>query len=215
MPLDLARVRIEALNDLHERSRFRCSYRRIQNFLRGNICRAQRRNALRAFVACEEGSRTVVGYYYLTATSVEHEDVGLEAAVDFNQFNKIPAVYLGMIGVHTTYCRQGLGTELMFDIFRQAEEVANRVGIWALTLDAVDEEAAAYYERFDFQRFKPGSLEMYLPIDTIRAVNETRREADEEARLEAERLLAEAANEEAVDQQAGEGAPPAERTIGA
>lgn len=215
MPLDLTRVRIEALNDLHERNRFRCSHRPIQNFLRGNICHAQRTNALRAFVACEEGSTTVVGYYYLTATSVEHENVGLGTAADFNQFSKIPAVYLGMIGVHTDYCRQGLGTELMFDIFRQAEEVANRVGIWALTLDAVDEAAATYYERFDFQRFKPDSLEMFLPIGTIRAVNEARREADEEARLEAARLSAEAANEEAAVQLAESMPSAAERTSGA
>ena len=39
--------------------------------------------------------------------------------------------------------------------------------VWALNLDAIDEAAATYYERFDFKRFTPGGLEMYLPLGTI------------------------------------------------
>ena len=110
----------------------------------------------------------VLGYYYLTATSVEHASVGPNIADRFHHLDKIPAVYLGMIGVHSAVARQGLGTELMVHAFRQVDAIAQMAGVWALILDAFDQQAAAYYERFDFLRFEPGSLEMYLPTGTIR-----------------------------------------------
>lgn len=123
----------------------------------------------------------VLGYYYLTATAVEREDAARAAGGEFEQLDKIPALYLGMIGVHADHARQGLGTQLMFHAFRQVEKISNLAGVWALTLDAIDQEAATYYERFDFRRYEPGGLEMYLPIGTIRQVIE---DLDEAAGLE-------------------------------
>jgi predicted N-acetyltransferase YhbS len=114
----------------------------------------------------------VLGYYYLMATSVESEEAARAAGGPFEQLPKIPALWLGMIGVHSSHVREGLGDQLMIHAFRQVVQVSKLAGVWALTLDAVDEEAVTYYERFDFKRFKDGGLEMYLPVGTIQQLIE-------------------------------------------
>lgn len=114
----------------------------------------------------------VFGFYYLTTTSWEHEQVNRAVADQFAMLDKIPAVYLGMLGVHTPADRQGIGAALLVDAFKRALTIADNAGVWALTLDATDEAAAAYYERFDFERITPGGLEMFLPIGTIRQLFE-------------------------------------------
>lgn len=121
-------------------------------------------------MATHDGGTDVFGFYYLTTTSWEHELVNREIAEQFMMLDKIPAVYLGMLGVHTPADRQGIGAALLVDAFKRAVTIADNAGVWALTLDATDEAAAAYYERFDFERITPGGLEMFLPIGTIRQV---------------------------------------------
>ena len=168
MPVELGDIRIEPLTDLHRRDRFRCANPQIENFCRGGLADANRSFALRAFVACERGSKDILGFYYLCATSVEHDAVDRGTGSRFVAMDKIPALYLGMIGVHKPVMRCGVGASLMKDAFLRVMEVANSVGVWALTLDAIDQEVARYYEeKFEFRRFADGGLEMYLPLGSI------------------------------------------------
>jgi len=150
------------------RGGFCCTDLAIQNFCRTGIDRHNRRNIIRAFVAIHEGGSDVFGFYYLTTTSWEHDAVGRAVADQFGILDKIPAVYLGMLGVHTPAARQGIGAALLVDAFKRALTIADNAGVWALTLDATDDAAASYYERFDFERLTPDSLEMFIPIGTLR-----------------------------------------------
>jgi hypothetical protein len=54
--------------------------------------------------------------------------------------------------------------------FGQTLKVAERVGVYALTLEAIDESKAKTYAKRDFQRFVDGELLMYIPLATIRKV---------------------------------------------
>lgn len=168
LEINTSEIVVVPLNDLHVRRDFRCTDRAIQNFCRSGIDRHNRRNIIRAFVAVPRDCIDVVGFYYLTTTSWEHDAVNREIADQFGFLDKIPAVYLGMLGVHTSVARQGIGTALLVDAFKRALVIADNAGVWALTLDATDETAAAYYEKFDFERITPGGLEMYIPIGTLR-----------------------------------------------
>jgi GNAT superfamily N-acetyltransferase len=128
---------------------------------------------MKAYVVCESGNRNVLGFYYLLNTSVEPDQLGgAGGAAQFRDIDKIPAVYLGMIGVHQPLMSVGIGTALMLHAFRRVDDLSRISGVWALTLDAIDEEAVVYYERFDFKRFIPGQREMYLPLGTMRTALE-------------------------------------------
>jgi hypothetical protein len=54
--------------------------------------------------------------------------------------------------------------------FGQTLKVAEHVGVYALTLEAIDESKAATYTKWNFQRFVEGELLMYIPLATIRRV---------------------------------------------
>jgi hypothetical protein len=70
--------------------------------------------------------------------------------------------------------KRRIGTHLLLHAFERVEAISKSAGVWALTLDAVDEQAAVYYERFDFKRSSPtDELEMYLPLGTILTLLET------------------------------------------
>ena len=65
----------------------------------------------------------------------------------FLQIGSAPCVYLGMIGTQQKYQGNGIGKTLMLHALQQTLEVAKLVGIYALVLDAVDQETACRYEQ--------------------------------------------------------------------
>jgi GNAT superfamily N-acetyltransferase len=138
------------------------------NFFRNNAKDQHSRNRVRVYTAVFENKP--IGYYYLVAKSDEPKSVSKEAIEKFGRVQSTPCVYLGMIGVCLPYQGCGLGKLLMLHAMRQTLAVAEIVGLYALTLEAIDEPTAKIYERWDFKRFEDGGLQMYIPLSTIKAL---------------------------------------------
>ena len=111
---------------------------------------------------------TLVGFYYLVASSNPPDMVSEEAAEKFGRVKAAPCVYLGMVGTHAEYQRNGIGRVLMLDAMTITLKVAEYVGLYALTLEAINQEKADLYRRWGFQYFIDGELKMFMPIGTIR-----------------------------------------------
>lgn len=172
MSFDIEQVRVEPLNGAHQLDKFPCSSEPIQNFCRGGLRAANDCYAVKAFVATHDGDPRIVGYYYLCLSTISHDDLGREKEGDFLHLEAIPTVYLGMLGVDQRLMRRGIGRLLMADALARVAAISQHAGTYALTLDAVDEDAATYYvEKFDFQRFAPDGLKMFLEIKTILALD--------------------------------------------
>jgi len=75
-----------------------------------------------------------------------------------------------MIGVQEEYQGCGLGRLFMLHAMKKTLEVADLVGLYALTLDALDDEVAARYQRWGFEKFIEGELSMFIPVPTIRSM---------------------------------------------
>lgn len=155
----LEAIRIEPLDKSHDRGAFVCTNTTIQNYCRNNARRNNDAYMVRVFVACQGESRSVLGYYYLALTSYKISEKNLDETANkkFERVEAVPAVYLGMIGVHAEYQRRGIGKQLMRDAIERTAQIAQHAGLYALTLDALEETVAAYYrEQFGFQTFKAG-----------------------------------------------------------
>jgi GNAT superfamily N-acetyltransferase len=64
---------------------------------------------------------------------------------------------------------RGLGGDLLLAAGDRALAVAQEVGVVALGIDAQDERAANWYERFGALRLLDDPLRLVLSLDTIRA----------------------------------------------
>jgi ribosomal protein S18 acetylase RimI-like enzyme len=171
LPLDVANITIQPLRKEHKRGAFLCSNSTIQNYCRNNARRDHDAYKVRVYVACDGDSLEVLGYYYLCLTSYKVGKLGDHADSKFARVDAVPAVYLGMVGVHSDFARQGIGKLLMRDAMFRVAHIADLAGTYALTLDALDEDLVVYYrDQFGFQSFNEGNgLEMFLPLLTIKA----------------------------------------------
>lgn len=169
MAFDIDNVAVAPLNGAHRLDAFACRNPNIQAFCRGDLEQAHEARCVRAFVATHAGDPRIVGFYTLTLSTITHDEVGREAEDRFLHVEAIPTVYLGTLGVDRRVERRGVGKLLMRDALVRFTQIAEHAGTYALTLDALDDEAATYYEsNFDFQRFSPPhGRKMFLLAETI------------------------------------------------
>lgn len=74
---------------------------------------------------------------------------------------------LGRLAVAKDHQRQGIGKKLLIGAMERFMEIFNRAGGIGLFVDAKDQEAKRYYERFGFVSLPANELELFLPVKTI------------------------------------------------
>jgi len=148
----------------HDRTDFRCGEESLDAFLREQITQLQRDGGTRAYVLCED-ERRVIGYYTLNMFSVE----SAEAPADMQKGKyAIPAVLLGRLAVDERYAGKGLGVRLLVDAFVKSVNAASLVGARMMVVDALHEQAAAFYVKQGFTAFEANPLKLYLPMQHLR-----------------------------------------------
>ncbi|WP_081375902.1 GNAT family N-acetyltransferase [Serratia fonticola] len=136
------------LTEAHILQPFDCGNEVMNDWLCRRAMKNQRQNACRTFVICLEDTQRVVGYYSLATGSVSHADVG--RSLRQNMPDPVPIILLGRLAVDI--CTQGhhFGKWLLNDAVRRVSNLADQVGIKAIMVHAIDDQARAFYEYFGF-----------------------------------------------------------------
>ncbi len=160
-------LKTEPLAAHHERAGFTCGIENLDNYLRMYAGQDMRRRANSVFVLVDrrEPAR-VLGYYTLCATSLPHGDVPIAARKHVPRYPLVSATLVGRLAVSAARQDQGLGALLLADAVRRAYASAGTVGSSMLVVDAISEQAAAFYEANGFVRL-PDSLRLVLPMSAI------------------------------------------------
>lgn len=136
------------LTEQHVLEPFDCGNEVLDDWLRRRAMKNQHLNASRTFVICLEGTLRVVGYYSIATGSVSHVDLG--RSLRQNMPDPVPVVLLGRLAVDV--CTQGhnFGKWLLNDAVMRVSNLADQVGIKAIMVHAINEQAKAFYEYFGF-----------------------------------------------------------------
>jgi predicted GNAT family N-acyltransferase len=124
-----------------------------------------RRRVARVFVAIGETPATIAGYYSLSATSFEK--VELPPALARLPHYPVPAAVLGRLAVALTHRGQGLGETLLLDAVQRVLRASQALAVHAIVVDAKDERAREFYQRYGFRPFTSLPRRLFLPLATF------------------------------------------------
>jgi GNAT superfamily N-acetyltransferase len=164
--IDLKKLVFKPLDSTMDRAVFCCGEPELDEFFRDNAGDHHDRYLARVTVALYDGQ--LVGYYWLVAQSHSSGKLSEEAMGKLERIEFAPCVYLGMIGIMDKLQGNGIGKALMLHAFAKTLQVAEHIGVYALTLEAINEDKAATYARWGFTPFIDGELLMFIPLATIR-----------------------------------------------
>lgn len=144
-------MRLERLTRAHDRTTFCSGREELDAWFHNAALQAQQRNRSARTTVLLDGD-LVVGYYSLAAHAVAYSSASEQLVRGVPRSEAVPAVLLARLAIHTDHQGRGLGRRLLADAVREVLAAVEHVGIVLLTVDAIDEHAAAFYERYGFIR---------------------------------------------------------------
>ena len=137
------------LGPRHDVSQFSSGVPALDAWLQGKARINEAKGGARTYVACD-GDR-VAGFYSLAASAIEKRR--LPSRAGRNMPEPIPVILLGQLAVDSAYQGRRLGSDLLVDATRRAGTAAEVIGARAIVVQAIDEQATAFYGRFGFRPF--------------------------------------------------------------
>ena len=159
---------IEPLGKQHNRADFSCGRETLDRYLKKQAGQDARRRVAAPFILTQKSdSKTIVGYYTLSACGVELDDLPADIAGKLPGYPVVPVTLLGRLAVDHRYSGQGAGEFLLVDALQRAFTQSSQIAAAAVVVDALDEVAAAFYRHFGFIPLPNQPRRLFLPMKTI------------------------------------------------
>jgi predicted GNAT family N-acyltransferase len=156
--------RVEPLSERHDRESFSCGVEVLDRYFRTQAGQDSRKRVASCFVlVADDGS--VAGYYTLSATSIALGDLPPVLMKKLPRYPLLPATLMGRLAVDQRRRSRGLGELLLFDAFSRT--LRSEIASYAFVVDAKDDAAQAFYERYRFIRLPSAGRRLFLPLAEI------------------------------------------------
>lgn len=157
----------EPISRDHDRKSFDCGSPELNEYLERYARQNHASGGAKTFVAVSPAAPArVLGYYSISPGAIAFARVPTRLTRTFGRYD-VPVFRLGRLAIDRSVQRQGLGADLLFAAGERALAVAAEVGGVALAIDAKDEKAAAWYERFGALQLLDDRLKLILPLALI------------------------------------------------
>lgn len=159
--------REEAISRRHDRRNFDCGAAELNEYLRRYARQNHESGGAKTFVAVPSNEPArILGYYTISPGAIEFAKVPATVTRPLGRY-EVSVFRLGRLAVNRSAPGSSLGGELLLAAGRRALSVAVEVGGVALAIDAKDEGAVRWYERFGALQLLDDPLKLVLPLKTI------------------------------------------------
>ncbi|SJM89862.1 Acetyltransferase [Crenothrix polyspora] len=160
-------MKVERLdNKKHNRKAFDCGIAELNLYLQQFANQDQKRGLARVYVLAEQDY--IIGYYSISAHSIPADR--LPSNRKLGVYQEVPFLLLGRLAIDKPYQGQGYGGNLIFHTFKTTIETAEKVGIQGIIVDAKDENAARFYQKFGFIPLSMTKNRLVLPFVAIKSL---------------------------------------------
>lgn len=152
------------LTAFHNLTEFDCGTPSLNTWLTRQALKNEVSGASRTYVVCIDN--TVVGYYCLAAGAVVRTEA--PKPMQRNMPDPIPVMVLGRLAVDLANQGQGIGRALLRDAILRVLQAAEIVGIRAILVHAISDEAKRFYLSHGFQESPIEPMTLCLALGTAR-----------------------------------------------
>jgi GNAT superfamily N-acetyltransferase len=159
-------LRVERLAAHHDLSAFESGRAELDGWLRRHALAAQQMDSARTFLMVDDG--VVVGYFSLTMGAVRRADAPRRLVRGLPAY-PVGMVLLARLAVDRRGQGRGSGGLLLAEALRRAVTAGEMAAARLVVVDAIDEEAVHFYERYGFIAVPDHPLRLYRSMKEIRA----------------------------------------------
>jgi GNAT superfamily N-acetyltransferase len=158
--MDLNINRPIPISEEHETDAFCSGNDALDEWLKFKALANEKKRASRCFVITK--NNVIIGYYAIVAGSVTHKEA--TGKIKRNMPDPIPVMILGRLAIDKNYQRFGLGTALLKDALLRTSQAADIIGIKAVLVHAIDQNAVHFYQE---RGFKSSPIDVKILMVTL------------------------------------------------
>ncbi len=152
----------------HDRAMFSCGVAALDDWFRLRAGQDERRNVARVFVAIDD-QFGVVGFYSLSSFTLAITDLPVEYVKRLPRYDAIPAALIGRLARDERVRGEGVGDLLLADAVRRVLSAARSLAVFAIVVEAKDEQAVDFYRNFGFEPFPNRPLRLFMTASAAAA----------------------------------------------
>ena len=161
--------REEPVGRHHARKNFDCGAAELDAYLARHARQNHDSGGAKTFVAVSPAQPAqVLGFCSISPGAIAFARVPASLTRKFGR-DEVPVFRLGRLAIDRSVQGRGLGGDLLLAAGERALAVAAAVGGVALAIDAKDENAARWYERFGALPLLDDALKLVLPLSVVAA----------------------------------------------
>lgn len=155
-----------------DRSLFSCGKPELDGYLKTQVGQDRKRDLTRCSVLVHEAEpQRILAYYTLSSAALDSSSLPAGHKLPYTE---VPCLLLGRLARDDSVRGTGLGRGLLLHVLSETARLAEEVGIYALLVDALDDEAHAYYVSWGFTPLEEKRL--FLTVKAIRVtLNSTKK----------------------------------------
>jgi hypothetical protein len=162
----LIAYRFEPLTKQHDRAGFCSASPALNTYLQQLARKDTERRVAASFVMVEESApATIVGYYTLSAFTVEAAELPEKMQKKLPRYPRLPATLLGRLARDERF--PGTGLLLLLDALARAHRQSVQVASLAVVAEAKDDLALTFYRKFGFAPLGSYPNRVFLAMGTI------------------------------------------------
>jgi GNAT superfamily N-acetyltransferase len=160
-------VRVDRFDKaIHDRSAFDCGSEDLNRYLQTQASQHLKRGVCTIFVLINHVEpERILGFYTLSNSQISRGDIDERSARRL-PLHPIPTITLGRMGVDQKEQGNGYGALLLVDAIQRCARVSQEVGVHAIIVDALDDNAKAFYAHHGFIELPNHPMRLFLPIGT-------------------------------------------------
>ncbi len=146
----------------HDATAFDCGNASLDHWITQFADHSRRSRTANTYVFAEQGR--VIAYYSLTPHATGRDEVSQR--VGRGSPLLIPSYLVAKFAVTRSHQDRGVGSALLLDALTRVVAVSDIAPGRLVSVDAVDEAAAKFYEHFGFVRGRGSSLTLHMKMST-------------------------------------------------
>lgn len=160
--------RIERLTRHHPRKAFESGQARVDEWLKTKSLQNQDKH-LSVTRVLLDAAGAIAGYFTLATGQVDFGDLPTEVAKTLPR-RLLPVAVLAWLAVATEHQGKGLGKLLLSQALCECHDAGQTFAFIAVILDCVDDNAKAFYQRFDFAELPGHPYRLFLSAAQLEAL---------------------------------------------
>ena len=153
------------LEDDHILAGFDCGKESLNTWLVAHARRADTSGVAHVYVWTLLGEPKVCAYFAICPTEVVRSDDGVSGSIA-GGYSRIPGYLIARLAIDAALHGQGYGEQLLLDALGKAVAASEIGGGRLIVVDAIDDQAQAFYERYHFVPVRNRARRLVMKVST-------------------------------------------------